>query len=346
MPFNGTGTFTRIYNFVTDAANGVLVRADRMDTEMDGLATGLSNCITRDGQGGAAANIPFNTYKITGLGVGAASTDSVNYGQVFSSPTFSSPTFTGTVTGSGATTFTVPTVAAGDNSTNAASTAFATALAFAAALPAQTGNSGKYVTTNGTTASWALPIADQSGNSGKVLGTNGTTTAWESGGLKLLATLTPTAAANVDFLSTFSSTYDSYLIECIGLKPASNTTLALRVAIAGAASSANTYFYTTVNTTASTAATYAELCNGTNVLAAGIGINTSIIIRNANSLSGIKTISNRGEFQDAATPTYVVNASSAVFTTAGVLTGFRLFWSGGANFAAVGTVRVYGIANS
>jgi len=48
------------------------------------------------------------------------------------------------------------------------------------ALPTQTGNSGKYLTTNGTTASWdnvsALPT--QTGNSGKYLTTNGTTASW------------------------------------------------------------------------------------------------------------------------------------------------------------------------
>lgn len=156
MPFNGVGTFTRIYSWVTDAANGLLVDATRTDTDSNDIAQGLSNCVTRDGQSVPFANLPMGGYKITGLANGVASTDSVNYGQVFSSPTFSSPTFTGAVTGSGATSFTVPTVAAGDNSTNAASTAFATALAFAAALPAQTGQSGKYITTNGSTASWAL----------------------------------------------------------------------------------------------------------------------------------------------------------------------------------------------
>ena len=48
------------------------------------------------------------------------------------------------------------------------------------ALPAQSGNSGKFLTTNGTTVSWAnidaLPA--QSGNSGKFLTTNGTTASW------------------------------------------------------------------------------------------------------------------------------------------------------------------------
>ncbi len=49
-------------------------------------------------------------------------------------------------------------------------------------LPSQTGNSGKYLTTNGTTTSWAtveaLPL--QTGNSGKYLTTNGTVASWNT----------------------------------------------------------------------------------------------------------------------------------------------------------------------
>ena len=47
-------------------------------------------------------------------------------------------------------------------------------------LPDQTGNSGKYLTTNGTTASWATvnALPSQTGNSGKFLTTNGTTASW------------------------------------------------------------------------------------------------------------------------------------------------------------------------
>ena len=50
----------------------------------------------------------------------------------------------------------VATQAVGNSTTLAASTAFVAATAMSAALPAQTGNSGKFVTTNGTTASWAV----------------------------------------------------------------------------------------------------------------------------------------------------------------------------------------------
>ena len=47
-----------------------------------------------------------------------------------------------------------PTAAPGTNTTQLATTAFVVAEAFSAALPSQTGNAGKYITTDGTTASW------------------------------------------------------------------------------------------------------------------------------------------------------------------------------------------------
>lgn len=154
MPYNGVGVFSRVYQWVQDAANGIFVDATRTDTDSNDIAAGLTNCVTRDGQSPWLANIPAGGFKITGLSAGSAATDSVNYGQVFNNPTFNGLTATGTVNFAGASTVTVPTVAFGDNSTNAASTAFVQATAFSAALPAQAGNAGKFVTTNGTTASW------------------------------------------------------------------------------------------------------------------------------------------------------------------------------------------------
>jgi hypothetical protein len=53
-----------------------------MDGEDNGFATGLSNCITKDGQTTITANIPFNSKKITGLANGSARTDSIALGQV------------------------------------------------------------------------------------------------------------------------------------------------------------------------------------------------------------------------------------------------------------------------
>lgn len=49
-------------------------------------------------------------------------------------------------------------------------------------LPTQTGQSGKFLTTDGSSASWATvdALPSQTGQSGKVLGTNGTTASWET----------------------------------------------------------------------------------------------------------------------------------------------------------------------
>jgi len=82
MAFNGSGTFNRIYNWTTDAGNGINIEPSRMDGEDNGFATGLSNCITKDGQTTITANIPFNSKKITGLANGSARTDSIALGQV------------------------------------------------------------------------------------------------------------------------------------------------------------------------------------------------------------------------------------------------------------------------
>lgn len=171
MPFNGAGVFQRVYSWVTDAAVGIFVRADRLDTDSDDIATGLSNCITRDGQSPATNDIPMGSHKITGLANGLADNHAVNYGQVFTAPTFTGTvtingglalngagTLTGSIDASGCTFFKVPTVSAGDNSTNAASTAFVNDMAFAAALPAiSSATDGLNVTNNGTVASWDVP---------------------------------------------------------------------------------------------------------------------------------------------------------------------------------------------
>ncbi len=93
-----------------------------------------------------------------------------------------SPTFTGTPT--------APTATAGTNTTQLATTEFVgTAIAAINALPNQSGQSGKFLGTNGSVASWqtvdALP--SQSGNAGRILTTNGTTASWavpESGSAK------------------------------------------------------------------------------------------------------------------------------------------------------------------
>ena len=80
----------------------------------------------------------------------AAGTDTTQLATTAFAMHMQSPAFTGTPT--------APTATAGTNNTQLATTAFATALAFNAALPAQAGNAGKFVTTDGVTASWATVV--------------------------------------------------------------------------------------------------------------------------------------------------------------------------------------------
>ena len=123
-----------------------------------------------------------------------------NYARVNAGNSFSSTQdFTGA-------TVTVPTQAPGDSSTKAASTAFVATQAFNTALPNQTGNSGKFVTTDGTVASWANVLPTQTGNNGKALVTNGTTASWGSlSGVTPINLLASGAFALASSLGTLSS---------------------------------------------------------------------------------------------------------------------------------------------
>lgn len=142
MSRNGTGQYS-LPNTVNPVVTDTTITSTWANTTLDDIATELTNSLPRDGQAAPTANLPMGGYKLTGLAVGSASTDSVTYGQVFTSPAF-----TGTPT--------APTAAAGTNTTQVATTAFVAGTAFSSALPAQTGNSGKSITTDGATASWGV----------------------------------------------------------------------------------------------------------------------------------------------------------------------------------------------
>ena len=58
MPYS-SGTFSRVHDFTDDRDNGIRIQASRMDAEMDGIATGLSTALLKDGTQTATATIPF-----------------------------------------------------------------------------------------------------------------------------------------------------------------------------------------------------------------------------------------------------------------------------------------------
>lgn len=167
-----------------------------------------------------------------------------------------------------------------------------------------------------------------------------------SSALTLLATLTPTAAANVDALSTFTSTYDNYLIVGTGILPAADDALRMRFANAGTADSGSNYSATLTSTTSVTATTTSLLAAGTTTTAAGKGLCFEILIQNANDATNIKTVLVRAVSQNAATPGWRFDTQAVAYFAANAVSGVRFFWSGGANFAATGKIRIYGYNNS
>lgn len=68
MPFNGSGTFQRVMNWVNDAASNIKIRADRHDQEDDNFAAGLSMCLTKDGQTTPTADIKLGGKKLINVG--------------------------------------------------------------------------------------------------------------------------------------------------------------------------------------------------------------------------------------------------------------------------------------
>lgn len=212
-------------------------------------------------------------------------------------------------------------------------------LAFSSALPSLTGNALKHLRVNsgGTAAEYT---AMKTINGASLDGSGDILT-----GLVLLATLTPTAAANVDFLSTFTSSYDNYLILGEGLNNGSGTdNISIRLANAGVVDTGSNYASLTVAALSTTTMATSAVITG-NSLNTVRGLNFQAVIKNVNDASNLKGILAHSISQDLNTPR-LVSASSNNAYIGGAVSGFRLYWSGGASFAAQGKVRVYGYQNS
>lgn len=77
--WNGSGTFSRTHDWTDDQGNGILIRADRHDENDVDFVNGINNCVTKDGQNSATADLPMGTNKHTGVGNGSART---HYGAI------------------------------------------------------------------------------------------------------------------------------------------------------------------------------------------------------------------------------------------------------------------------
>ncbi len=101
MSFNGSGTFV-INTAGQPVVSGTVISSTAFNALTADLATGLSTCLTKDGQTTPTANIPMGSNKITGLAVGTDATDAATVGQVQSTTVklIGSVSGTDTITGS------------------------------------------------------------------------------------------------------------------------------------------------------------------------------------------------------------------------------------------------------
>jgi len=81
MPYNGSGVFA-VYTPGNPVVTGTTISSTVQNNTMSDFATGLSTCITKDGQTTVTADIPMAAHKITGLAAGTASTDAANLSNI------------------------------------------------------------------------------------------------------------------------------------------------------------------------------------------------------------------------------------------------------------------------
>ena len=101
MSYNGSGVFN-INTAGQPVVSGTVISATAFNALTADLATGLSTCLTKDGQTNPTANLPMANYKFTGMGAGSDAGDSANLGQVQSTVVklIGSVSGTDTITGS------------------------------------------------------------------------------------------------------------------------------------------------------------------------------------------------------------------------------------------------------
>lgn len=151
--------------------------------------------------------------------------------------------------------------------------------------------------------------------------------------LVFLASVTPTAGSTtINFLNTFTSIYDKYLIEIQGLTSTSNDTISIRLANGGVADTSSNYVITNTATTSHILGQVMAL-----------GLNAEVHISNCNDAVRQKNIS--------ATVSSSVNNTQAnnqitlgSYVKASTVSGFQII--GATSFNATGVVRVYGLRNS
>ena len=198
-------------------------------------------------------------------------------------------------------------------------------------IPSQTGNTGKFLTTNGSAASWGtVPAA----------------------GMTLLSTITASNSSTVDIETTFNSTYDSYVLVISGATFSSSDTFVQALLKLGGSYVTSSYRWT-LETSASNgynnAVTSVVSANSGNFRIAQAASNVSytswsgyIEINSPSSTSLYKTVSWHGGGIDYESLSRKAIGQGHNFNTTNAMTGIRIYPAAGT--ITSGTFRLYGLA--
>lgn len=220
MPWSG-GSFTRIYNWVDDKNAGIPITASRMDGDSDDFASGINNCIAKDGSNTPTSAMNWGNFRLTGLGPGTNLTDAANIQQV------QTGILNWGIAGGTSDALTL-TISPADVSIDDGTLVCVRAgFANATTTPTFAFNA---TTARTITKIGGLPLApfDIEGALAEIfLRYNSANTRWEllnpaNVGMVLLATSTISNVATVDFTSLINSTYDQYVFRFTNVVPATN----------------------------------------------------------------------------------------------------------------------------
>ena len=79
MPFDGSGNFTRNYNWTDDKLAGIKIESERMDGEFDNFAAGMNQVMLRNGAIPWTGDLKLNGNKIVGLADGTAPSPALSF---------------------------------------------------------------------------------------------------------------------------------------------------------------------------------------------------------------------------------------------------------------------------
>lgn len=91
MPFNGSGAYSAPASSWNPATDGTVINSTDWTALLADITTALSTAVLKDGTQTITANLPMNSFKLTGLAAGSAAGNSLRWEQLFTLAAWGAP---------------------------------------------------------------------------------------------------------------------------------------------------------------------------------------------------------------------------------------------------------------